>query len=264
MPYSTLPSVGNNPLANLKTIAEDTVIYVSTTGNDGTGDGSVSAPYATLSRAMDVARESIIVGNATLTIRLLKGNYPLDTNIDLYHPQGNNLVIEGDPAAFAQRVISSVSSYASSLSFLNRGTSFRVALWNGATTGNALNHGFTTSGSASNLNNISNGYFTITNGRLGSRSDYSGDGIAVNAPNSYSMLFHGDRFFNHGCCYEYSGAVMGIGRFNTTFSLPLNEVDVYTYNIGYDGRCPAWHNGGGINNTVSWGGVASNYPETQY
>lgn len=256
MPYSALPTPANNPLANLKTIAEDTVIYVSPSGNDSTGNGTLNLPFASLSRAMDAAREHIIVGKATLTIRLLKGNYTLDTTIDLYHPQGNNLIIEGDPAAFAQRIVSGVNNYQWSLAQISGGgMSFNARLWDGTTSGNPLLHGFSSTDNG--------GYFTITNGRLGARSEYGGDGISVSSPNSYNMLFHGDRFFNHGYSYEYAGAIMGIGRINSA-TTSTTEIGAWTHNMGYDGRCPAWDDGGGINNTQSWGGVLNNYPETQY
>lgn len=253
--YSALPTASNNPLANLKFIAEDTVIYLSPTGSDSLGDGSLVSPYNTLAYAMDKAREYTIVGNKTLTIRLLKGGYTLDANVDLYHPQGSNLIIEGDPDAFRQRIVHSVKNYKWSIDeFSGGGQGFTVGLWDGTTTGDALQHGF------SSVDN--DGYFTITNARVGARSDYSGGGVA-GGWNSYSSLFHGDRFFNHGCSHEYSKAIMGIGRIRRA-DASTTEMQVWTHTIGYDGRCPAWHEDGGLNNNLSWGNIPNNYPETQY
>ena len=255
MPYSALETAANNPLANLKFIAEDTVIYLSPTGSDSLGDGSLASPYRTLAHAMTKAREFTIVGNSTLTIRLLKGSYTLDTNVDLYHPQGGNLVIEGDPDAFRQRLVHSVKNYTWSIDqFSGGGQGFTVGVWDGSTTGDALQHGF------SSVDN--DGYFTITNARVGARSDYSGGGVA-GGWNSYSSLFHGDRFFNHGCSHEYSKAIMGIGRIRRA-DASTSEMQVWTHTVGYDGRCPAWQEDGGLNNSLSWGNIPNNYPETQY
>lgn len=253
--YSALETASNNPLANLKFIAEDTVIYVSPTGNDGTGDGTVSNPYRTFAYAMDRAREYIIIGNNTLTVRLLRGEYTLSGSVDLYHPQGSNLIIEGDPAEFKQRIVHSVKNYTWSVdNFSGGGHGLTLGLWDGTTTGTPTIHGLTTTDNGS--------YFTITNAALGCRTVFNASGIA-NTVSNYSDTFFGDRFFNHGYSYEYSNAILGIGRIARANS-NNTEIQVWTHNLGYDGRCPAWDDTGGLNNSLSWGGIANNYPETQY
>ena len=253
--YSPLPSVGNNPLADLKYVAEDTVIYVSPNGNDSLGDGTLSNPYKTFAHAMFKAREYTIIGNNTLTVRLLRGEYTLSDSVDLYHPQGSNLIIEGDPAEFKQRLVHSVKNYTWSVdNFSGGGHGLTLGLWDGTTIGTPTQHGFSS---------VDNGtYFTITNAALGSRSVFNATGIAVNT-NNYTDTFFGDRFFNHGYSYEYSNAILGIGRVNRANS-STTEIQAWTHNLGYDGRCPAWHENGGLNNNLSWGNVPNNYPETQY
>jgi parallel beta-helix repeat protein len=72
-----------------------TNIYVSTTGNDATGNGSIAAPYATIAKAADIANTNIIANPTTAVNILVRGgvyrnsgfttNNPLDANS--YDPQ---------------------------------------------------------------------------------------------------------------------------------------------------------------------------------
>lgn len=272
MPYSPV-QIPN--LANLRRIDTDTVLYVSPSGNDSTGTGTTAAPYLTLSHAMGVAREYVIAGTATLTIRLMKGEHTVTGNVDLYHPQGANLIIEGDPSEFKQRTLYTVDSYTWNLAnFAGGGHTATIRVFDGTTAG-ATFHGFT--GTDQGM------YFTIVNTAIGARSNYRTNGASggtaaggihgpvydgfgndtANPASSYSSEFYGDRFFNHGYSFEDGNAVLGIGRIlgattaGTSLSVQFN-------NANYDGRCPAWQFDGGINNTIAWGDLASNYPETQY
>lgn len=274
MAYSSLPFPGNTSLENLRVIAEDTVIYVGITGDDSTGTGTVTAPFRTLSKAMNVARDYIISGNAVLTVRLLRGEYTLDSNVDLYHPQGGNLVIEGDPNAFRQRTLYKVDSYTWSVSqFAGGGHTATIRVFDGTTAG-ATYHGFTA---------IDQGtYFTVVNAAIGARSNYRTNGASGGTANggihgpvldgfqatnpfasSYANEYYGDRMFNHGYSFENGNAVLGIGRIigATTSGMSLS---VQFNNANYDGRCPGWEFNGGIANTNPWCAVPSNYPETQY
>jgi hypothetical protein len=236
---------------------------VSNSGSDTVGTGTTAAPFQTLSRALTVAREHIILGNATLTIRLQPGEYTLTQNLDLYHPQGNNLVIEGDPSAFTQRTVWRVQDYTWNLSnFAGGGHTGTLSLFDGTTTAGCTFHGYTASNNGM--------YFAITNAAIGSRSGYYTSGASgtagVSAPSasSYDPLFWGDRFFNHGYAYEEGNAILGLGRILNAGANP-HTVSVQFSNLNYDGRCPAWHLNGGLSNaTPSWAGLANNYPETQY
>jgi hypothetical protein len=213
---------------------------------------------------MGIARQYTIAGTATLTIRLMKGEHTLTGNVDLYHPQGANLIIEGDPAEFKQRTIWQVSSYTWNLAnFAGGGHTASIRVFDGSTTGNGVTlHGFTGEDQGC--------YFAVSNGAFGSRSGYATNGYsggygvaAPGASSSYDPIFWGDRFFNHGYSYEDGMGILGIGRIlgATTHGETLS---VQFNNLNWDCRCPAWHTDGGLANTTTWGGVASNYPETQY
>jgi len=260
------------PIDSLKVVSADAFMYVSNTGNDTSGTGSTAAPFRTLKKAVSFAREHLILGDATLTIRLLPGEYTIDENLDLYHPQGANLVIEGDPDSFRQRTVFQVQNYSWNIgSFAGGGHTGTLSLFDGSATAGTTLHGFTGTDTGT--------YFTITNAAIGSRSGYSTVGGGISAPSSYtySMLsglnvssqssynpiFYGDRFFNHGYSYEEGNAILGIGRL-VGVTASATTVSAQFSNLNYDGRCPAWHENGGIGNSTTWGGIASNYPETQY
>lgn len=271
MPYSHLPYPSNPSLEALKVIATDRVIWVSTTGNDATGDGSESNPYLTLDKAMTVAREFVITGKAILYIRLMRGEYNLTNNIDLYHPQGSNIIIEGDPAAFQQRVIWQVEGYSWNLEqWAGGGHTATIRVWDGLTT-NANGH--TLHGFSADQTGM---YFAVTNANIASRSGYrstalSNKGVYTTplfsgATNTYMPIFNGDRFFNHGFSYEDAQGIIGIGRIHSA-TASGQTLAVQFNNLNYDCRCPGWTWGagnGGLNNTISWAGIPSNYPEPQY
>lgn len=267
MAYSHLPYPSNPSLEALKVISTNSVIWVSTTGNDGSGNGSETAPYATLKKAMDVAREYTIVGKAILYIRLKRGEYTVNENVDLYHPQGGNLIIEGDPSALKQRVIWQVEGYSwNTDSWGGGGHTATIRLWDGATTnpaGHTL-HGF----SADEFGM----YFSVTNAQISSRSGYrtsttTGLGILsatdVAGVHSYGSYFNGDRFFNRGASYEDAQGILGIGRVHAATASGAT-LAVQFNNLNYDCRAAGWMLNGGLNNTVAWGGIPSNFPETQY
>ena len=266
MAQSALPYPSNPSLEQLKVLATDSVIYLAPSGSDGTGDGSLAKPYLTLQKCMDVARTYTIVGSATLYIRFLRGEYTITQNVDLYHPQGGNLIIEGDPAEFKQRYLWQVENYTWNIdSFAGGGHTGSIRLFDGltATAGGVTMHGF--SGADQGM------YFTITNASIGSNSyGYysSGGGINTNATSltSYGWEFAGNRFFNHGLSFEDSYGVLGIGRIiGATTSTAVLQVQFQNPNI--DSRCPGLTWGGGkagVNNTIAWAGVPSNYPEPQY
>lgn len=242
-------------LSGIDSIASDTVFYVSPFGNDTTGTGTTAAPYATLAKALAEARDYQIFGNATLTIRLMKGEHVVGGNLDLYHPQGSNIVIEGDPAAFTQKILWQINDYSwSPQNFAGGGHTGTINLFD-PVTGSTAN-GFTTGDEGM--------YFSITNAAFGSRSGYkSGATTGVWSATLYASQDVGDRFFNHGISHEEGQGVLGVGRVLSFVG------DGYTANVefknpNYDSRCPAWSANGGLDNTISWAGISNNYPETQY
>jgi hypothetical protein len=86
-------------------------LYVATTGNDTTGDGSSTAPYLTLARALQRCDTYTIMSGVTITISMGAGVFNSATQINMHHPQSQQITISGqtDAAAFQ-----SVSSYTGS------------------------------------------------------------------------------------------------------------------------------------------------------
>jgi hypothetical protein len=241
-------------LAGISLIAENQIFYVSTDGNDATATGSTAAPYGTLYGAMNAVRNYQIMGNSTVTIRLMKGEHTIGSNIDLYHPQGSNIIIEGDPDAFKQHFLWSVDGYSwNPAGFAGGGHTGSVKVFD-VSTGSTL-HGFTTGDERM--------YFCVTNAAFGARSGYkTGATYGIWSSSLYGWQDVGDRFFNHGISYEEGQGILGVGRI-TSFADTTSAV-VEFKNPNYDSRCPAWHMDGGLNNSTAWGGISSNYPETQY
>lgn len=78
------------------TISEDTTIYVATTGNDITGDGTILNPFATPQRALNSLIGVPIATTALVTIFCAAGTYVLDEPVKLNHPYGERIHIIGD------------------------------------------------------------------------------------------------------------------------------------------------------------------------
>lgn len=81
----------------LNAFAQDGVIYVATTGSDTLGDGTISAPYATLSKAVTASRS--FTGKKRIRIR--GGQYPINSTVNL-GSRDNNLVIENYPGEYVE------------------------------------------------------------------------------------------------------------------------------------------------------------------
>lgn len=79
-------------------------IYVSTLGNDVTGDGSIGNPYATIAKAVSI----IPVSQATQVVIQLVGvgPYDLPTRLVFY----NNITIQGEETVVDTRAITAVTS----------------------------------------------------------------------------------------------------------------------------------------------------------
>lgn len=80
-------------------------LYITTTGNDTTGDGSAGSPWASIDRAMEVVNTWIL--RAQVTIYIEKGDYTSATDdFTFEHPDGAYLTVFGD-AEFENLVIAS-------------------------------------------------------------------------------------------------------------------------------------------------------------
>lgn len=77
-------------------IVEDETIYVSVTGSDIAGDGSILNPYSTPQKALESLQGRPIADDVTVTIHCFQGQYTLLTPILVDHPYRDRIVIMGD------------------------------------------------------------------------------------------------------------------------------------------------------------------------
>lgn len=252
-------------------ISTDSTIYVSSTGNDATGNGSVNYPYATLSKAWTIAQTYTIVGNAILYITFLKGTYTFgDSSVpdNLYHPQGSNIIIQGDPTAINQRYLYRVKNYSWDLSNISYwGHTGDVCLTNLDASGST--HGYV----ATDVNS----WVAISNPALSSLGNPSYSYRDITTGVSYAGLddskgnfgLYGDMFFNHGFSYENVNGILGLAQINVVDTGYGTTLGLLFKNTNIDARVPAFapYKKGGISNglvnTLPWAGVANNYPENQ-
>ncbi len=269
------------PTFTQKTASADVVIWVDYANGSNSNTGTSDAPVKHLRVAMDLARNYILTEDALLYVRLKAGEHALDNQpVDLFHPQGDRVIVEGDPSAFRQRVLWGVEEYTWSIAnFAGGGHTGTVRLFDAGNTAAATSapgvtlHGFT----ATNVGQ----FFCITNAEQGSRggmlvSDtnfynssverlYTGirdDGNSRGSPPRHTRQRIGDTFFNHGLSFEDANCILGIGRIRDASSSVTLGVEFRNLNI--DSRVPAFHLDGGRNNTTSWGGIPNNYPSSQY
>jgi len=122
-------------------VAQDATLYISPSGSDAVGNGTEAAPFATLKKAWETAQTYVIRGNAILYITFLRGYYNITSHEaffpeNLYHPQGGNIIIQGDPRAVKQSYLYRVNEYSWDYGrYSHHGHTGSVKLWSrGATT----------------------------------------------------------------------------------------------------------------------------------
>lgn len=184
-------------------ITQDTTIYIGPNGNDTTGDGSETNPYATLAKAWSVATTVVIRGDAILYITFLKGKYLCSANSffpeTMYHPQGNNIIIQGDPRSLTQHYLFSVDEYSWDMArFITHGHTGTVQLWTrGNTSPNGTNSAFV---------DVFSGSGTTAHGYTGngtSRTDDVGGFVSISNPWLGSQQWY----------YDYQNSIYGY-RYN--------------------------------------------------
>ena len=70
-------------------------VYVGTTGNDQSGDGSQAKPYKTPHKALEHLRNFFITRNGFATIKCGAGRYQFSSPLEFRHPQGQRIGIRG-------------------------------------------------------------------------------------------------------------------------------------------------------------------------
>jgi hypothetical protein len=92
----------------LKVITEDTTFYVSTTGDDDTGDGSSGSPWATPHKAFDYLADYWIPVDVAVTIQCGDGTYTFSEELNIKHPCGYQITLTSEN--LLERTMSSVQS----------------------------------------------------------------------------------------------------------------------------------------------------------
>tara|TARA_R110002020_G_scaffold213427_1_gene420251 strand:+ start:48749 stop:50371 length:1623 start_codon:yes stop_codon:yes gene_type:complete len=77
-------------------IDEDLELHVSTTGDDTTGDGTVSLPWATPQKAYEFLQGKIVPDGVTVTIRVAAGEYISSSSLNIGHPDGDRIFLVGE------------------------------------------------------------------------------------------------------------------------------------------------------------------------
>jgi len=73
----------------------DLNLYVATTGNDETGDGTQALPWATPHRAMAYLSRCVLASGVTATVNVADGTYTFTQPLNLNHSQGTQIFING-------------------------------------------------------------------------------------------------------------------------------------------------------------------------
>jgi hypothetical protein len=83
-------------------ITSNLTLNVATTGNDTTGLGTVAAPWATPQRAMAYLSNYQIAQGVTVTVSVADGTYTFTTPLNLNHPNGSQITINGGTTSGAR------------------------------------------------------------------------------------------------------------------------------------------------------------------
>ncbi len=76
-------------------VTQDLNLYVATTGNDETGDGTQALPWATPHQAMAFLSKCVLADEVRATVYVADGQYTFTQPLSVNHPQGTNILITG-------------------------------------------------------------------------------------------------------------------------------------------------------------------------
>ncbi|WP_300163382.1 hypothetical protein [Solidesulfovibrio sp.] len=93
-------------------LSANTTIYVATTGSDATGDGSSSAPFASIAQALASIKNKLIASGVTMTIQVADGTYSVSSTINIDHPDADKIQIRGNTAAETKVALSAIDATA--------------------------------------------------------------------------------------------------------------------------------------------------------
>jgi hypothetical protein len=99
-------------------LVADTTYYLSPTGSDSTGDGSVGNPWFSLNKAFEYLADRIIAADAQITIQLANGTYQYSTAQVCNHVNGKQIRIIGQNS-YSLTMSAIVTGYSASINTSN-------------------------------------------------------------------------------------------------------------------------------------------------
>lgn len=188
-------------------------IYVSTTGSDSTGDGSVGTPYATINKAFSVISQTLDTAGFAITIKLFGGTYTDSVGVIPSWVGGGQIIISGNDALPSSVILtSSVSTGV--VNVTNPGHVKVEYLKLQSTVGNCL----TTKGSGSKLT-VGAGINFGTCAGIQMQADAQS---TLNRENSYTIS---------GGALIHEAATGGV--INTTSGITVTGVGTIAYSVRY-------------------------------
>ena len=93
-PYTASPDLSSYQ----QKLTEDTSYYISSSGNDTTGDGSSGTPWATPHKAFETLKDYYVPEDVAVSIIIKDGEIDLSSEDDLVidHPQGDRITLKGE------------------------------------------------------------------------------------------------------------------------------------------------------------------------
>lgn len=84
-------------LANtVNLISTNLTIYVATTGNDTTGNGTSTNPFLTISKAIDYLQKFRLLSNVSVTVQVADGTYYVASEIVWRHLDASRIMLQGN------------------------------------------------------------------------------------------------------------------------------------------------------------------------
>jgi len=270
-------------------IRDDYTIFIGPdgVGNDTIGNGTDTKPYATLKKAWERAGEILIRGNATLYIRFQSGFYNITNPYtffpnNLFHPNGDRIIIEGDPAHIKQHYLYWVENYNWDYSkYSHYGHTGDVRLFSRSGSGSGSTaHGFTGS-DATRVTDIGR-YVAISNPALSSPYFYNDSQNGIYAgryrtdtpPHDDSSYFrrtvdsYADVWYSHGLSHDHALGIVGLATIIGATASP-HRLSLSFKNSNRDPRVPSFTDSGGgkikgnINGIMTLFTHAANLPPAQ-
>ena len=257
-------NVGNNTLTqtNYITVLLNDV-YVSTTGNDATGDGTVTNPYATIQNGLTYVADGG-------TLHLMSGTYTgtgnrgliITKNVAIVGENQTTALIDAQNSSNIFTVNSGVKVTIANLTLTNGNTTYGGAIYNGGTL-NVSNCTFTNN--TAGYGGIGYGGAISNNGTISSLSGctFTGNTAEVYGSaiyNSGTTNSVSDCTFTNNTAIRYGGAIYNSGTITSLSGCTFanNTANVSGGVISNSGTIGALSSCTFTNNTVSLDGVIEN------